>query len=291
MAGQETGHARVMLVSTSHLKANLSRSDWIVFDCRHDLADHSRGARLFAEGHIAGACFTPVETVLAGKKTGTNGRHPLPAAQDLADFFASCGVDETTQIVAYDDVGGQYAARLWWLARWIGFTRVAVLDGGLPKWLADGNSLTTEASPIHAKKSLVVSADEAMCCRVDQIMAGIASETCYVIDARAPERFRGEVEPIDKVAGHIPSAVNRFFKLNLNADLTMRAPEELRTEFAAILGTRQPSAVAHQCGSGITACVNLLAMERAGLHGSKLFVGSWSEWSSDPARPVARGAA
>lgn len=289
MRGRATDHARRMLISTTQLSASLHQPDWVVFDCRHDLADHARGERLYREGHIPGAFFAPVETALSGAKTGLNGRHPLPSVEDLSAFFAAHGVDETTQIVAYDDVGGQYAARLWWLARWIGLTRVAVLDGGLPKWLADGNSVETAIPQSRPQTSFVPQPDNSRFRRVDEVVSGIESATCQVIDARAPERFRGEVEPIDKVAGHIPSAVNRFFKLNLNADLTMRAPEELRREFSALLGTRSPETVVHQCGSGITACVNLLAMERAGLPGSKLFVGSWSEWSADPARPVARG--
>lgn len=289
MRGRATNHARRMLISTTQLRAGLHQADWVVFDCRHDLADHARGARLYREGHIPDAFFAPVETALSGSKTGLNGRHPLPSAEDLAAFFAAHGVDETTQIVAYDDVGGQYAARLWWLARWIGLTRVAVLDGGLPKWLADGNPLETATPPARTQTSLVPRPDNSLFRRVDEVVSGVENGTYKVIDARAPERFRGEVEPIDKVAGHIPSAVNRFFKLNLNADLTMRAPEELCREFSALLGSRAPETVVHQCGSGITACVNLLAMERAGLPGSKLFVGSWSEWSADPARPVARG--
>lgn len=279
-----------MLVTTEQLKQNLSQPDWVVFDCRHDLADHQRGQRVFRDGHIPGAYFVPVETALAGAKTGTNGRHPLPAAADFATFLAHHGVDERTQIVAYDDVGGQYAARLWWLARWIGLTRVSVLDGGLPKWIAEGNRMVTGDSPHRARTTLIAHPDNTMIRTAADVVAGTTQGTSLVIDARAPERFRGETEPIDRVAGHIPSAVNRFFKLNLNADLTMRASADLRCEFEAILGVRRPEQAIHQCGSGVTACVNVLAMERAGLGGSAVYVGSWSEWSADPSRPVARGA-
>ncbi len=278
-----------MVVSTEQLKTNLTRPDWVVFDCRHDLTDHARGANLYVDGHIAGAYFAPVETVLAGGKNGGNGRHPLPTVESLANFFSLHGIDDGTQVVAYDDVGGQYAARFWWLARWVGLNRVAVLDGGLPKWIADGNMLVTETPRPRPRTNFVARPDDSMHCCVDDVVRGVKTGQCCVIDARAPERYRGEIEPIDKVAGHIPSAINRFFKLNLHADLTMRAPDELRREFSALLGARAPSAVVHQCGSGITACVNLLAMERAGLRGSKLYVGSWSEWSADPSRPVERG--
>lgn len=279
-----------MLVNTAQLRQNLQNPDWVVFDCRHDLADHTRGAKVYAEGHVPGAYFAPVETELSGQKTGRNGRHPLPAADDFAAFLNRHGVHPSTQIVAYDDVGGQYAARLWWLARWIGLTRVAVLDGGLPKWLGEGNPLARDISPARAAGTIVAHPDAAMVRTADDVLAGLSSGGSVVFDARAPERYRGETEPIDKIAGHIPSAVNRFFKLNLNPDLTMRAPGELRREFEAALGSRRPAEAVHQCGSGITACVNLLAMEHAGLGGSSLYVGSWSEWSSDPARPVARGA-
>ena len=230
----------------------------------------------------------PVETALSGAKTGTNGRHPLPEPDAFAAFLAVHGVTPETQIVAYDDVGGQYAARLWWLARWIGLTRVAVLDGGWPKWLAEGHPITTEPSATRVG-FVTARPDETRWTGVKAIEAGVRTNACAVLDARAPERFRGEVEPIDNVAGRIPGALNRFFKANLNADLTLRPADELRREFAALLGDRKPEEVVHQCGSGITACANLLAMEHAGLSGSRLYPGSWSEWSADPARPVACG--
>ena len=278
-----------MLIDSTTLRQNLSRDDWVVFDCRHDLADHQRGARVYREGHLAGAYHAPVETALSGVKTGANGRHPLPDAAAFAAFLTAHGVTEQTQIVAYDDVGGQYAARLWWLAHWIGLTRVAVLDGGWPKWIAEGNPISVERPAPRPAGRVVARPDATMVRSTADVLAGTANASACVVDARAPERFRGEVEPIDQVAGHIPSALNRFFKANLKADLTMRAPAELRREFEAMLGAWRPDQVVHQCGSGVTACVNLLAMEHAGLRGSALYVGSWSEWIADPARPVARG--
>ena len=278
-----------MLIDTTTLRRNLSRSDWVVFDCRHDLADSRRGARVYREGHLPGAYFAPVETELSGVKSGANGRHPLPDAAAFAAFLNAHGVTAETQIVAYDDVGGQYAARLWWLARWLGLTRVAVLDGGLPKWIADGNPLSVEMPTPRPTGGVIARPDATMVRSAADVRAGTENASRCIVDARAPERFRGEVEPIDLVAGHIPTALNRFFKSNLRADLTMRAPAELRREFAAMLGGWRPDQVIHQCGSGVTACVNVLAMEHAGLGGSALYVGSWSEWIADPARPIARG--
>ena len=278
-----------MLIAATTLRQNLSRSDWVVFDCRHDLADSRRGARVYREGHLPGAYFAPVETELSGVKTGANGRHPLPDAAAFAAFLNAHGVTAETQIVAYDDVGGQYAARLWWLARWLGLTRVAVLDGGLPKWIADGNPLSVEMPTPRPTGGVIARPDATMVRSAADVRAGTENASRCIVDARAPERFRGEVEPIDLVAGHIPTALNRFFKSNLRADLTMRAPAELRREFAAMLGGWRPDQVIHQCGSGVTACVNVLAMEHAGLGGSALYVGSWSEWIADPARPIARG--
>ncbi|MCW5547896.1 MAG: sulfurtransferase [Opitutaceae bacterium] len=276
-----------MLIATEVLQRHLSEPDWIVFDCRHDLMDHARGARLYAESHIPGAFFAPVETALSGAKTGTNGRHPLPAPADFAAFLNRHGVTATTRIVAYDDVGGQYAARLWWLARWIGHPNAAVLDGGLPKWLAEGRPVTSAPPAVRPAGSVSAQADMDRVRTVAEVQA--MAGRGLMVDARSPERYRGEVEPIDRVAGRIPGAVNRFFKLNLNADLTLRPAEELRAEFVRLLAGRDPAEVVHQCGSGITACANLLAMEHAGLAGSRLYAGSWSEWIADPARPIERG--
>lgn len=279
-----------MLVRTTDLTAHLQDPSWIVFDCRHDLADVAKGARLYREGHIPGAHFAAVDTDLSGVKTGVNGRHPLPAPDAFAAFLARHGVTETTTVVAYDDVGGQYSARLWWMARWIGLNRVALLDGGFPKWVAEGRPITTDVPPLPAKPTaLKPRPDGSMLWTAQDILGRLNQRASCVVDARTPERYRGEVEPIDRVPGHIPGAVNRFYKSNLNADLTFRPPAELKREFEELLGARAPEDVAHQCGSGITACANLFAMDYAGMPGSKLYAGSWSEWIADPARPIARG--
>jgi len=278
-----------MLVTTDQLAAHLKDSTWVIFDCRHDLVDHGKGAKLFAEGHLPGAQFAPVETALAGTKTGKNGRHPLPEPEKFAAFLAGHGVSANSTIVAYDDSGGLYAARLWWMARWIGLTQVALLDGGINRWVAEGRPLTTavlapRVGQVQARVNSSLVTDTAA------VFANLANPAGAVLDARAAERFRGEVEPIDPVAGHIPGALNRFYKANLKPDLTFRPAAELKAEFTALLGSRSPKNTVHQCGSGITACANLFAMEYAGLPGSKLYAGSWSEWVSDPARPIARGA-
>ena len=277
-----------MLITTAGLFARLNDPAWIVFDCRHDLAAPEKGALQYREGHITGAHFAPVDTALSGAKTGTNGRHPLPAPQEFADFLGRHGVTSTTTIIAYDDVGGQYAARLWWMARWIGLKNVVLLDGGLPKWIADGGALTTEI-PVPNAVALGARPVPEMVWSAADVLRRIGDGASALLDARTPARYRGEAEPIDRVAGRIPGALNRFFKANLNADLTLRPADELHREFSALLAGRVPENVGHQCGSGVTACANLFAMEHAGLRGSKLYAGSWSEWIADPARPVAKG--
>lgn len=277
-----------MLVSTEALAAHLHDPSWAIFDCRHDLFDHAKGARLYHEAHIPGAHFAPVETALSGEKTGGNGRHPLPSPNDFAAFLGRHGVDENTTIVAYDDVGGQYAARLWWMARWIGLTRARILDGGFPKWTGEKRPVTADV-PVPGAKKVGVRLQPGRAWSTEDVQSRMHDSRSLLVDARTPERYRGETEPIDRVAGRIPGAVNRFFKQNLNTDLTFRHPAELKREYEALLEGRKPDDVGHQCGSGVTACVNLFAMEYAGLSGSKLYVGSWSEWIADPSRPVAKG--
>jgi len=279
-----------MLVSTVELASSFGDPAWVVFDCRHDLVDHAKGEALYRAAHLPGAHFAPVETVMSGAKNGRNGRHPLPEPAVVAGFLAQHGVTSGSRVVAYDDAGGLYAARLWWLARWIGFDRVALLDGGLPKWLAEGRALSAEIPVARPAAALAVSVDSAGLLSTADILGRIGRSEFALIDARAGERYRGEVEPMDPVAGHIPDALNRFYKANLRPDLTFRPAAELQREFGELLGERAPDAVGHQCGSGITACANVFAMDYAGLRGSKLYAGSWSEWVADASRPVAKGA-
>lgn len=278
-----------MLIRTDDLASHLNDPSWVIFDCRHDLVDHGKGERLYRENHLPGAYFASVETALAGAKTGKNGRHPLPTPEEFAEFLARCGVTRASKIVAYDDAGGLYAARLWWMARWIGLENVALLDGGWQKWTAENRAVTTAVPTPKPAPALAVTVDRTAVLSATDVLNRLSDPSSALIDARAGERYRGEVEPMDPVAGHIPGALNRFYKANLKSDLTFRPADEIKTEFRTLIGSRAPERIAHQCGSGITACANLFAMEYAGLPGSKLYAGSWSEWVSDPTRPVARG--
>lgn len=274
-----------MLINSENLSKNLRDPAWVIFDCRHDLFDLAKGERQYREGHIPGAHFANVDTDLSGDKDGSNGRHPLPSPAAFTAFLARHGVSNISTIVAYDDVGGQFASRLWWMARWIGLAKVLLLDGGIPKWLADGGALATDV-PAPTPAPLRGQADPLMVWSAAEVLAHLGDRDTSLIDARAAERYRGEIEPIDPIAGHIPNAANRFYKSNLNADLTFRAADAIKNEFVALINHKPAGQVVHYCGSGVTACANLFAMEYAGLPGSKLFAGSWSEWVSDPTRPV-----
>ncbi|MBT9457586.1 MAG: sulfurtransferase [Burkholderiaceae bacterium] len=278
-----------VLINVAQLQGLLAAgTPLLIIDASFDLADPAAGERAYAAGHLPGAHYAHLDRDLSGAKTGRNGRHPLPTREAFAATAARLGVRPGVQVVTYDGQGGMYAARLWWMLRWIGHGTVAVLDGGLSAWTAAGCALsqtltaTPDASAAYPLgESLAPSLDgDALLARLGRVR---------LIDARAGERFRGEVEPLDKLAGHIPGASNRFFKDNLQADGRFKPAAALREDFAALLGAHAPAEVVHQCGSGVTACHNLLAMELAGLGGSQLYPGSWSEWSSDPSRPVARG--
>jgi thiosulfate/3-mercaptopyruvate sulfurtransferase len=269
-----------MLISTPELAG---ASGVVLFDCRHDLMDTGKGERLYREGHIPGAHFANIDTDLSGAKSGSNGRHPLPSPQAFTAFLARHGVTEASHLVAYDDVGGQFASRLWWLARWMGLKNVSLLDGGIGKWVAKGRALSRDV-PVPTPSALRLREDPTMVWSADEVLNHLDNPAFRLIDARTAERYRGEVEPIDPIAGHIPGAVNRFYKENLNADLTLKPCEILTREFAQLIDGR--TTVLHQCGSGVTACMNLFAMEYAGLTGSRLYAGSWSEWIADPSRPT-----
>lgn len=279
------------LISATELAAHLQDDNLIVVDCRHDLANPDAGLAAYQAGHIPNARFAHLDQILSGAKHdehGTfKGRHPLPQRQDFVDAMRVIGINANTQVVAYDAHGGMFAARLWWLLRWVGHVQVAVLDGGLPAWQAQGGAVTTELpaptrGDLQEQSALVSTID------VDDVVANLASKEMTVVDARAADRYRGENETLDAVGGHIPGAQNRFFKDNLAADGRFKSPQTLREEWSAVIANPQTAIM--QCGSGVTACHNLLALEVAGLPGARLYPGSWSEWSSDPARPVASGA-
>ncbi len=257
----------------------------VLLDCGFDLTDATAGANTYQQGHLPGAVYAHLEHDLSGAKTGRNGRHPLPERARFAAQVGAWGIAPGVQVVAYDAQGGPYAARAWWLLRWLGHAAVAVLDGGAQAWQAAGGSLTSVLSPALAQPPYPASAVPAMPAFDVAALQAQPHARC-IIDARAGERFRGEVEPLDPVAGHIPGARNRFFKDNLQADGSFKPAAELRATFSAF---GPAGAVVHQCGSGVTACHNLLAMEHAGLAGSALYPGSWSEWCADAGRPVARG--
>jgi len=279
------------LISAADLAAHIADPDWVVVDCRHDLMNLSAGREAYNAGHLPGAVFADMETELSGAKRDEDGvfrgRHPLPSKDALVETLRRWGIDDDTQVIAYDAHGGMYAARLWWLLRWIGHEASAVLDGGLPAWQALGQPVVTEV-PAKPLGTITLHAPFVPTVTVAEVLENIESERRTVVDARAADRFRGENETIDPVGGHIPGAKNRFFKDNLHNDGRFKAPERLREEFASVID--DPANAIMQCGSGVTACHNLLALEVAGLPGAALYPGSWSEWTADPARPVAKGA-
>lgn len=283
------------LISAADLAARLRTApldtpDVRVFDVRHDLTNHTAGRQAYDAGHIPGARYLDHETELAAARTGRNGRHPLPDRAQFGALMAAHGVTPRTLVVAYDASGGMYAAHLWWMLRWLGHERVAVLDGGWQAWTAAGLPVSQDAAPaVRPGTPVEPGAPLAGTVDAQAVLANITQPAFTVIDARAANRYRGEVEPMDPVAGHIPGALNRPNGENLQPDGRFKTAEQLRSEFSSLLAGHDPASIVHQCGSGITACHNLLSMEIAGLTGSRLYPGSWSEWCSDPARPVAKG--
>ncbi len=273
------------LVSVAELAGHLVDRDWVICDCRHDLGDTAAGARAYAGSHIPGARLVRLDEDLSGPKTGKNGRHPLPDPETFCTRLGELGIDNRKQVVAYDASGGCYASRLWWMLRWIGHDRVAVLDGGWNAWLNAPHSITNQIPKIEAAR-FAARARPGLARDAHSIAADRGNPGAILIDARAPSRYRGENETLDPVAGHIPGAASRFFQMNLDTGGKFKPAAMLKQEFDELLGNNASQQVTHYCGSGVTACHNLLAMEIAGLPGSRLYPGSWSEWCSDPARPV-----
>jgi len=279
------------LIEAAALAPHTGDADWVIVDCRHDLVNLAAGREAYTAGHLPGAVFADMEHELSGQKRDADGafrgRHPLPEKDAFIELLRSWGVNEGTQVVAYDAHGGMFAARLWWMLRWIGHEAVAVLDGGVPAWQSAGLPLSTDVlaarsrGTIAAREPLVTTVD------VNMVLQNVEHGGRQVVDARAPDRFRGENETIDPVGGHIPGAKNRFFKDNLQPDGRFKTPDQLKEELGVVVGDPQKAIM--QCGSGVTACHNLLALEVAGLPGAALYPGSWSEWSADAARPVATG--
>ncbi len=279
------------LISTYDLAVRLADPALVLLDCTFDLAKTEAGERSWRAGHITGAAYASLNRDLSSPPNGSNGRHPLPTVEALAAQLGAWGIDATKQVVAYDQDLGMFAARLWWLLKWLGHDQVAVLDGGFAKWQREGRPTRGGDEPLRAAATFAPALREALRVTVDRVERLITDENWRLVDARAPQRFRGETSPLDAVAGHIPGAQNRFFQSNLNSDGTWRAPDALRTAWQALLDGVPGDRTVCYCGSGVTACHNLLALELAGVRGAKLYPGSWSEWSSDPTRPVATGEA
>jgi thiosulfate/3-mercaptopyruvate sulfurtransferase len=277
-----------LLLSTDQLAEKLADTAWAIVDCRYDLTREAWGEQEDRSAHIPGAAYVSLGQDLAAPSDGRNGRHPLPGHDAIAATFGRLGVTKHTQVVAYDQDNGMYASRLWWMLRYMGHDAVAVLDGGFAKWTREGRPTR---SGVETREAVVFEGKPraAMRLTANQVWAKLGDPSMTLVDARAPARFEGREEPLDRVAGHIPGARNHFFQWNLQPDATFLPPEELRGKFSELLGDTPPEQVTVYCGSGVTACHNLLAMERAGLTGMKLFPGSWSEWSADSDKPVERG--
>lgn len=277
------------LVSSDELARHLDDPDWVVLDCRFSLVDGGHGRREYDNAHIPGALYAHLEDDLSGPIVpGATGRHPLPGIADFERTLGAWGIDEAVQVVAHDDMGGAMAGRLWWMLGWLGHDAVALLDGGWQGWCGGGNPVAADVAARPARVFRASPRPERLV-PVAQVRARLGDASVPLFDARAGERYRGEVEPLDPVAGHIPGAVCAAFEENLGPDGTFRSPDELRERFRALLGDQPPEHSVSYCGSGVTACHNLLAMEHAGLTGGRLYAGSWSHWVTDADRPVERG--
>ncbi|MGC1389065.1 MAG: sulfurtransferase [Steroidobacteraceae bacterium] len=276
-------------IDVASLKALIGAPGIAVLDCRFDLAAPGAGRQAYLRQHIRGARYADLNRDLSGPLTSSSGRHPLPAPDVVAGRFGELGIGDATQVIAYDDANGAFAARAWWLLRWLGHARVAVLDGGMKAWIAAGGSLESGEPPEGAAQRLTPRIEEGAVLGTAELVEALKDRRRLLVDARAPERFAGSVEPLDPVAGHVPGAVNQPFAVNLSPDGRFLPPAELKRRWLERLAGAAPGDVIAMCGSGVTACHNLLALELAGLHGAKLYAGSWSEWIRDPKRPVARG--
>jgi len=279
------------IISTDELSRHMDNPNWVIFDCRSHLTDHSAGLKAYQDGHIPNAIFCSLETDLSSAITKTTGRHPLPDFDKFIKKLGDWGVDNQTQVIVYDDVGGAFAVRLWWQLRTFGHNKVAILDGGIPQWIKEEKPIS-QGIPETTSKTFTATIDKSTWLNTHQIEQNLEIKTFTLLDARTPERYRGELEPIDTVAGRIPNSINRAFQLNLGEDGLFLNADELQKQFASIINqtpNQSPKDIVHLCGSGVTACHNMLAMEIAGLTGSKLYAGSWSEWIRDPIHPVSVG--
>ncbi|MCY7370399.1 MAG: sulfurtransferase [Polaromonas sp.] len=294
------------LISAAELQTQLeAKRPLRIFDCSFDLADPHAGRRQYLESHLPGAVHADLDKDLSAKHgvpghhgvltasgadaPASGGRHPLPNREKFALWLAQVGLSNSMQAVVYDRNGSNFCGRLWWMLKWAGHDRVAVLDGGLREWEAAAGELHSGDEPAHFQAGFELREPLVRLVDASAVQQGLGQTTQTVVDARAPARFRGEVEPLDPVAGHIPGALNRPFSANFDGQGRFKSPEQLRAEFDSLLAGRDPSSVVHQCGSGVSAPPNLIAMELAGFPGTALYAGSWSDWCSDSQRPVARG--
>ncbi len=278
------------LVTAEQVVDQLGDPRLLVFDCRYELQRPDAGREAYLRGHLPDAVHADLHCDLAAPTTPTSGRHPLPSAQDFAARLRRWGVDDDSLLLAYDDATGMWASRFWWMtAKWLGHRHVAVMDGGLRRWLQLGLPTTTDPAPARPAGDFTARPDAGAHVDADTTQAAALDPRRLVLDARAAERYRGEVEPIDPVAGHVPGARNHPSSGVVDADGRFLPPAALAKAFTRTLGPVAPAATITMCGSGVTACHLLLAMEHAGLPGARLYPGSWSEWSRDPSRPVARG--
>lgn len=277
------------LISVEGLAQNLKHPDWVIVDCRFSLADTNKGRQEFQDAHIPGALYAHLDDDLSGQVVpGKTGRHPLPDVGILADKLGRWGIGNGTQVVVYDDDGGMIAARLWWLLRWLGHNKVAVLDGGYSAWTADGHEVDDKGA-LPEPKHFVPEIKPEMLVTAEGVLLNFGDPGKKLIDSRAPERYRGEQEPIDVVAGRIPGAENYFWGTNLDSSGHMHLKQVLRGRFESLFGDIESEKITFYCGSGVTAAHNVLAVAHAGLGMSCMYAGSWSEWITDPERPIGTG--
>ncbi len=272
------------LIDSETLAKNLGHSDWIIVDCRYDLMHGEAGQKAWLESHIPGAVYASVSGDLSGKPVTDHGRHPMPAPETMIRTFSQLGIDSSKQVIVYDDIGGAFAARLWWMLRYMQHDAVAVLDGGWSAWISENNRPQESGETSNPEAEFSGDPVSERLVLLDQI-----SEVKLLIDSRDPDRYQGKLEPIDRAAGHIPGAINHFWQKNLNGNGQFLSPDQLQESFENLLGETGSEYAVFYCGSGVTACHNILAVSHAGLAEPRLYGGSWSEWSADPSRPVATG--
>ncbi len=275
-----------IFINTDELEDLINHPDLVIVDCRFDLKNPEWGYQAYLSSHIPGAHYADLNSDLSSRVSAQSGRHPLPSPRKFGKVLSRLGIVETSQVVAYDDQGGAYAARMWWLLRYFGHQNCALLNGGYTKWQAESRPVQTGVRLESPNKTAAKMApNPAQAVETKDILENIVQGNYFLLDARTPERFKGLLEPIDTVAGHIPGAINRFHGKNLNSDLTIKDKEILRAEFSQLLENVRPQDVVVYCGSGVTSCLHIAAMEYAGLTGARLYPGSWSEWIRDANRP------